>query len=135
MPRTASWSLALVALLTAAAACFSERQSVTGASPGGNAACSIPIGPPIFGSTRALIAIRSFNFRPDTIRIRPGTVVTWINCEPENIDAHTSTSDDQLWDSPFLAPGDSFTRTFPQAGTFDYGCVPHPFMRGVIIVE
>lgn len=126
---------AVAGVLAAAGACFSERASVTGTPPGGNAACNIPIASPIFGSTRALIAIRSFSFQPDTIRVRPGTVVTWVNCEPETVDAHTSTSGEQIWSSPFLAPGDSYTRTFTAAGTFDYACVPHPFMRGVVIVE
>ena len=120
--------------LLLAVACFSDRQSIT-EPPGGAAACRIPVTSPIFGSTRALVAIRGFSFQPDTVRIRPGTVVTWVNCEPETVDAHTATSEDNLWDSPFLAPGESYTRTFSAAGTFDYFCVPHPFMRGVVIVE
>ncbi len=127
-------SVALGGTLFVAGACFSDRQSIT-EPPGGDAACRIPVTSPIFGSTRALIAIRGFSFQPDTVRIRAGTVVTWVNCEPETADAHTSTSEDELWDSPFLAPGESYTRTFAAAGTFDYFCVPHPFMRGVVIVE
>ena len=128
------FALVMGAVLAAAGACFSDRASTT-EPPGGDANCNIPVTSPIFGSTRALVAIRGFNFQPDTIRIAPGTVVTWVNCEPETVDAHTSTSEDGLWDSPFLAPGESYTRTFSAAGNFDYFCVPHPFMRGVVIVE
>ena len=121
----------LAGLLAAAGACFSERASVTGS----NGECSLPVTSPIFGSTRALIAIRSFAFQPDTIRVQPGSVVTWVNCEPGNEDAHTSTSDDQVWDSPIIAPGETYTRTFSVAGTFDYLCGIHPSMRGTVIVE
>lgn len=127
-------SLGLVGVLAGAGACFSDRD-VTGPPTSGAAACSIPLSSPIFGSTGTLVAIRGFSFQPDTIRVRPGTVVTWINCEPPTVDAHTTTSADEVWDSPFLAPGESYTRTFPAAGTFDYFCVPHPFMRAVVIVE
>ena len=132
--RVLACALGLAATLAVAGACFSERQSIT-STAGGVGACNIPVGSPIFGSTRALIAIRGYSFQPDTIRVQPGTVVTWVNCETPNIDPHTSTSDTQVWSSPLLPPGDTFTRTFPEAGTFDYGCVPHPFMRGVVIVE
>ncbi len=124
----AATSVALVA------GCFSER---THGAPTGPVAgdCRIPIDSPIIGSTGALVAIRNFTFSPATVRVKPGTTVTWINCEPEGIDAHTSTSDDELWDSPFLAPGATYSFTFPAVGSFDYHCLPHPFMQGVVIVE
>lgn len=127
-------ALAVAGVLAAAGACFSDRETVTG-PPAGNAACNIPVNSPIFGSTRALVAIRGFSFQPATIRVQRGTVVTWVNCEPANVDAHTSTSEDDIWSSPFIPPGEIYTRTFSEAGTFDYFCVPHPSMRGVVIVE
>lgn len=134
MSRLLLWcSVAVGGTLFAVGACFSDRQSIT--EPVADPACRIPMTSPIFGSTRALVAIRGFSFRPDTVRIRPGTEVTWVNCEPETVDAHTSTSEDELWNSPFLEPGESYTRTFSAAGAFDYFCAPHPFMRGVVIVE
>lgn len=127
-------ALAVAGVLAAAGGCFSERETVTG-PPAGNEACTIPVNSPIFGSTRALIAIRSFSFQPATIRVPRGTVVTWVNCEPATVDAHTSTSDGEVWSSTFIPPGGSYTRTFSEPGAFDYFCVPHPFMRGVVIVE
>lgn len=124
----AAGSIALVA------GCFSER---THGGPTGHVSgdCRIPIDSPIIGSTGALVAIRNFTFSPATVRVKPGTTVTWINCEPEGIDAHTSTSDDALWDSPFLEPGATYSYTFAATGTYDYHCLPHPFMQGVVIVE
>ena len=118
-----------------AAGCFSERTHGGGPTGPLTGECTIPLDSPIIGSTGALVAIRNFSFQPVTVRVKPGTKVTWINCEPPGTDAHTSTSDAALWDSPFLAPGETYSFTFGTAGTFDYHCLPHPFMRGVVIVE
>lgn len=131
---TVGVTLALAALV-ALVSCVSERQGP--AEPTGTlaGACTIPIGSPVLGSTQALVAIRGFAFQPETVRVKRGTTVTWINCESATVDAHTSTSDATLWESPFLAPGQTYSRTFDEAGAFGYFCVPHPFMRGAVVVE
>lgn len=81
------------------------------------------------------VGIRGFAFLPDTVRVTAGEAVTWVNCEDEGVDAHTATSDENAWGSDFLFPGDAFTRTFDATGAHPYHCGPHPFMRGVVIVE
>ena len=124
--------LVLVALVAAAASCVSDRSAPT-ASAGGE--CRIPVSSPLIGATTAVVAIENFGFHPQTVRIQPGTTVVWVNCEPGGREAHTSTSDAELWESPFLAPGASFSHTFPEAGRFDYFCVPHPTMQGAVVVE
>jgi plastocyanin len=131
--RYATRAPAAVAALIAGVACFSERP-VTG-PPNANAICGIALGSPIFGGTQALMAIRNFAYLPDTIRVTAGTTVTWVNCEPPQIDAHTATSDTDLWSSAFLPPGATYSRTFDTRGRFAFYCVPHPSMRGTIIVE
>lgn len=78
------------------------------------------------------VEIREFRFQPDTLRVTPGTTVRWINRDAV---AHTSTAEDEGWSSPLIGPGETYTRRFGSAGTFNYHCSPHPFMRGVIIVE
>ena len=125
----------LVAVVLAAAGCFSERQAPSAPVNNTGAECRIPVGSPLLGSTRAIIAIRNFSFQPETVHVKAGTTVTWVNCEPQGIDSHTSTSADALWNSPFIPPGADFSRSFDAAGRFDYFCTPHPFMHGVIIVE
>jgi plastocyanin len=123
--------LAIVAFL---GACVSQRQDVTG--PGAfEGECRIPVGSSLIGGTQALVAIRGYAFVRDTVRVKPGTTVTWINCESAEIEDHTTTSDDALWDSPFLASGATYSRTFTEVGHFPYHCVPHEFMRAVIVVE
>ena len=124
-------TLAVLAALTGGG-CFSER--ISGDAGGVTGDCSIPVGP-IVGTTTAIVAIQGFAFEPQTIRVRPGTTVTWVNCEEEGTEAHTSTADDGAWDSSVLAPGATYSFTFPAEGEFDYHCTPHPFMQGVVIVE
>lgn len=71
-------------------------------------------------------------FQQKELRIPVGTTVRWVNKDPV---AHTSTSDDGVWSSPSIGPGETFEFTFTQTGEFAYHCVPHPFMTATIIVE
>lgn len=132
--RRSSWiALALAAALAAGptAACFSEQGMV---DPDGEGECApLPVGSDVAGAV--FVPIRSFAFRPDTVRVSPGTRVAWVNCEEEGTEAHTTTADDGTWDSPLMSRGDYFTYTFDQTGEYPYHCEPHPFMRGVVIVE
>ena len=78
------------------------------------------------------VDIREFKFQADTVRVEVGGTVRWINRDAL---AHTSTADDGAWESPLIGPGETFTKRFVEVGTFPYHCTPHPFMRGVVIVE
>jgi nitrite reductase (NO-forming) len=79
-------------------------------------------------------------FDPLELTVQVGTTVRWTNTDTV---AHTVTSGvsdgttgthDGVFDSGFLSQGDTFTFTFDQAGEYPYFCVPHPWMRGKIIV-
>ncbi len=78
------------------------------------------------------IDIREFAFRADTVRIPVGSSIRWVN---RDAIAHSSSSDDAVWESPLIGPGETYTTQFDAVGTFAYHCEPHPFMRGVVIVE
>ncbi len=114
-------------LLIIVGACFSERDAT---APPAEGVCSLPVGEDVPGST--LVIVRAFTFTPSELRVRAGTRVTWVNCDP---DSHTSTADGAQWSSPLLATGDAFTHTFDAAGDFPYHCEPHPFMTARVIVE
>ena len=113
-----------------AAACFSEH---TPTAPSTGVVCNVPLGPGVAGST--LIAIRGFSFQANDVHVKAGGSVTWVNCEPAGTPSHTSTSDQGLWQSPLLAPGETFTQTFDTPGVFPYHCTPHPFMTAQVTVE
>jgi len=80
--------------------------------------------------------IQGLKFIPPEIDIAVGTTVVWKN---EDVVAHTVThranAADQLFASPYIVPGDSFTFTFDTAGTYPYFCLPHPFMTGTVVVS
>lgn len=136
VPRFSRLAAAAVALGVTAwvAGCVSEHESATGLREG-TGDCRIAVGGPIVGATQALVAMRNYDFHPDTVRVKPGARVTWLNCEDTGIDAHTSTSESGRWQSKYISPGDHWTRTFNEVGAFPFYCEPHPFMRGVVIVE
>jgi plastocyanin len=87
----------------------------------------------------AIVRISGFAFQPAELRVDAGTNVVWINCESGANPglAHTSTSDNGVWDSPLLSPqgAGKFQRVFSQRGTFAYHCRPHDNMRARVIVE
>lgn len=87
------------------------------------------------GVTGPVVAIRGFAFQPATLRVAPGTRVTWVNCESQGVDPHTSTADGGEWSSGLLFPDDTFARDFDETGTFSYHCVPHPSMQAEVIVQ
>ena len=124
MKRTfiAVLAIALVTVACGGTDTASETITATTAAPSTTA-----------GTPETAISIASFAFGPDTVTIPVGTTVTWTNDE-DSID-HTTTSDDGVWDSATLKPGEQFSFTFDQPGTFTYFCNIHPSMTATIVVE
>lgn len=81
-------------------------------------------------------SIQSFRFVPQEIAIPAGTTVVWTN---KDVVQHTVThkvrTSAQLFASPLISPGGSFSFTFDTPGTYAYFCVPHPFMTGTVVVS
>lgn len=75
-------------------------------------------------------------FRPNTITVRLGTTVTWINSDAS---AHTATYNEQRdpdsFDSELLSPGEEYSFKFEGTGTYGYFCQLHPNMSGTVTVE
>jgi plastocyanin len=78
------------------------------------------------------VDMRQIVFAPAEIRIRAGQTVEWTNSDPT---VHTVTADDESWGSELIQEGGRFRHTFTEAGRFPYHCIPHPMMRGLVIVE
>jgi plastocyanin len=116
-------------LLGLGIACFSEHTAPTADN---SALCDNPSGSVVNGST--LVTIRSFAFETQNVQVATGGSVTWVNCE-SSATSHTSTSDQGVWSSPLIAPGDAFTETFDTPGVYSYHCTPHPFMTGTVTVQ
>ena len=80
-----------------------------------------------------VVNVKDFAFNPGTITVATGTEVTWTNDETGV--AHTTTSNDDVWKSGVLQPGDEFSSTFAEPGTFTYFCSIHPSMTATVVVE
>ena len=82
---------------------------------------------------RAKFEPPTWGFDRMVITIPPGTTVTWKSVSG-NSDSHTSTSNDGVWNSPLLNPGDMWSFTFSKPGRYRYHCALHPWMAGVVNV-
>lgn len=87
-------------------------------------------------------------YTPKQTAVSVGDTVTWKN---EDIEPHTVTSGlgggiqsvqtnekgkpDGIFDSNFFSPGESWSRTFYNPGTYNYFCTIHPWMEGVVVVD
>jgi len=66
------------------------------------------------------------------VTIPAGGTVMWTN---NDTTSHTATAADGTWNSGTLAPGATFSRTFPTAGSFSYACTIHPGMVATVTVQ
>ena len=121
----------LCGIAIAAAACFSDRTAGPSTSV---AACQVPV--TVIDSMHYLIAIRNFLFYPDSIAVPTGATVTWVNCEDQGQEPHTTTSDTVgVWDSSDMLPGARFSHQFASTGAFPYHCTAHDFMIAKVVVQ
>ena len=79
------------------------------------------------------IEIKDFAFNPQTLTVKSGEKVTWINRDDE---PHTIVSvGKQFKKSTALDTDQEFTITAGAPGTYTYFCSVHPKMTGTIVVE
>jgi plastocyanin len=85
------------------------------------------------GSKENRIEIKDFVFNPQTLTVKSGEKVTWINRDEE---PHTVVSvEKQFKKSTALDTDQEFTITAGAPGTYTYFCSVHPKMTGTIVVE
>lgn len=140
--RKAIFSVAVVAaLLAGSATAFADGptypQTGDGSSGDGTSSSgqSTSSTPPSTSTSRVNVVIRSLKYMPAYLTVSQGTTVTWMN---QDTIAHTVTSDDMNnsvhFDSGTLQPGQSYSYTFSQMGTYTYHCSIHPNMTGSVNV-
>jgi plastocyanin len=120
--RRSLWIVTFVALALIGTGCGGSSSSPSNPTPSGT-----PVSIVAGSSTLTTTA-----YNPNPVTIQRGGTVTWVNNDNT---AHTSTSNTNLWNSPTIAPGASFSMTFANAGTFPYHCTIHPGMVGTVTVQ
>jgi len=85
------------------------------------------------GSKQNRIEIKDFAFNPQTLTVKSGEKITWINRDEE---PHTVVSVGKKFKkSTALDTDQEFTITAGAPGTYTYFCSVHPKMTGTIVVE
>jgi len=85
------------------------------------------------GNKQNRIEIKDFAFNPQTLTVKSGETVTWINRDEE---PHTVVSVGKKFKkSTALDTDQEFTITAGAPGTYTYFCSVHPKMTGTIVVE
>lgn len=84
-------------------------------------------------SSQAAITIDNFSFGPQSLNIKAGTQVTWVNHDDI---PHTVVSEDLItFRSRPLDTDESWSFTFTKPGTYTYFCSIHPKMTAKIVVQ
>jgi plastocyanin len=79
------------------------------------------------------VSIDNFAFGPQTLKVKAGTTVTWIN--KDDIPHGIAATNNAFKKSQALDTDDSYSFTFTTPGTYQYFCYLHPHMVGSIVVE
>ena len=87
-------------------------------------------------SVDAGVTIRTFQFAPDTVRVKAGTRVVWTNNDDIEHTITSGTPDDTTGPFHGVVPksGATYSAVLNEAGTFRYFCDRHRFMNGTVIV-
>jgi plastocyanin len=71
-------------------------------------------------------------FVPETLTVRRGDTVRWVN---QDFFPHTATAQDGSFDSRDIGIDRTWVYVATQDGTFAYICTLHPGMKGTLIVK
>jgi len=137
-PRPRS-SLAVAAVLVVVVAgCGKSSDSGSGQPATGSTTTAAPTTgsqPAPSGSAAgatSMVDIKNFAFNPNTLTVAPGATVTW---KFDDSTDHTVVADDNSFSSQPEGNGQTYSHTFPTAGTLSYHCSIHPFMKASITVK
>jgi plastocyanin len=81
-----------------------------------------------------VVSIRDYRFLPETLLIKTGDTVRWINLEKRSSHSILFGGTASI-ESERLFPGEVWSRRFEVPGKFEYHCGPHPEMDGLIEVS
>jgi len=78
------------------------------------------------------VKIDNFSFIPETLTVKAGTTVTWVNKDDV---PHTVVSTTKKFSSKVLDTDDKYGHAFTDPGTYEYYCSVHPHMKAKVIVQ
>ena len=121
---------ALAALIVACGA-DPEKPTPTPTLPPAATASPAPVGGP-----NVEVDEEIFDFKFRSMTIARGTILRWVNQDPfpHTVTSGTPEKPADIWDSGQLATGWDFAYTFEEAGTYEFYCTIHPYMKATVTV-
>ena len=122
------------AVTTASTTAVTTASTTASAPTPSTARAPTPTSTGVLPVTAAASAVEvvDFAFKPSTLTVKVGTVVTWTNGDAFS---HSIRSKDGAFDEQRMATGAKATVTFTKAGTYAYICGIHNSMTGTVVVE
>ncbi len=80
------------------------------------------------------VSYKGFAVVQKAIKVKKGTTVTWTNEDSAKHDVTPVTETAEFKASPLFGKGETYQVTFSSAGTYEYFCSPHPYMKGTVEV-
>jgi plastocyanin len=108
-----------------------QRRLAIGAAMVLLVAAAIGFAVPADAATTHTVAMDGTRFIPETLTVKRGDRVVWVNKDPF---PHTATAAG-TFDSRSVAAGASWTYVPRKSGEFAYVCVLHPGMKGTLVVQ
>ena len=77
-----------------------------------------------------------FPFKFRSVNIARGTILRWVNQDPSPHPVTSGTPEEptDIWDSGQITTGEDFAYTFGEAGTYEFYCTIHPYMKATVTV-
>jgi plastocyanin len=123
---TATVAIAAAGLL---AACSSSGSKSSGSTSGASSSTGASSASSAGGNT---VQVKNFSFSPSSLSVAKGTTVTW---KFDDSAKHNVTDGKNTFKSKDLASGGSYSFTFNTAGTYNYICTIHQYMKGSVTVK
>lgn len=82
--------------------------------------------------TTHTVVIADMKFSPETLTVKPGDTIVWVN---KDFFPHNARTADRTFQSPDLETSTSWRYVATRVGTFSYVCTLHPTMKGTLVVK
>ena len=82
--------------------------------------------------TTHTVVIVDMKFVPETLTVKRGDTVVWMN---NDFFPHTATAQDSIFDSRDIATNKSWKYVATKKGSFPYVCKLHPTMKATLIIK
>ncbi|MEM7562590.1 MAG: plastocyanin/azurin family copper-binding protein [Pseudomonadota bacterium] len=79
-----------------------------------------------------IVVIEQFKFIPETVEVRPGDRIVWIN---RDIVPHTATAKDKSWDTGLIQGGERREIRVTPEMFLEYYCDYHPVMTARLAIN